>query len=426
MKVSVNSMTGKPYKIPRRGDHLGVAERNTTGVTKIILTLDDDEEETLSSRNSVSYSLRSSPSDANSATYKKSVYVLEGNENVRTVLRWKEGVGVVLRGLNITDYVAQRDMCTTMMRGTPSSIFLQSIEEYCKATLDKAILDAPNDQAAQDAHDLGLDPHRTTDAIEAALQGVVKAIIPRKTLARVKRQLRRDCRKPGGTKVRKYYQQLLRINATEIPKLPPFEANQSLTDDEILDILLFGTPKSWQREMDRQQYDPMNHKTSEVVDWMEGVEAAEEAEMSRKPHAKQDKGKGKSKSSFISPKTKDGKKHCILHGNGFHDTEECKTLLAQANNLKKDGKAGGKGNYGNKTWNRKASDNKNKAKNDLAAFVQKEVAKGVKASLAASASKKRKSDSESSDEDLNMFDLKDFNYEDMENLKIDSDDDISV
>ena len=67
-----------------------------------------------------------------------------------------------------------------------------------------------------------------------------------------------------------------------------------------------------------------------------------------------------------------------------------------------------------------------KAKNDLAAFVQKEVAKGVKASLAASAAKKRKSDSESSDEDLNMFDLKDFNYEDMENLKIDSEDDISV
>ena len=40
-------------------------------------------------------------------------------------------------------------------------------------------------------------------------------------------------------------------------------------------------------------------------------------------------------------------------------------------------------------------------------------------------SEKRKS-SDDSDDELNAFDLKDFNYEDMENLRIDSDDDITV
>ena len=63
----------------------------------------------------------------------------------------------------------------------------------------------------------------------------------------------------------------------------------------------------------------------------------------------------------------------------------------------------------------------------MAAFVKKAVEKGVKKSLKAQATKKRKEASEAeSDDDLNAFDPKDFNYEDMDNLKIDSDDEISV
>ena len=65
-------------------------------------------------------------------------------------------------------------------------------------------------------------------------------------------------------------------------------------------------------------------------------------------------------------------------------------------------------------------------KSDLAAFISKEVAKGIKKSHKdlAAMQKKRKSakrDSSDSECDLNAFDLKDFNYEDMENLNIDDD-----
>ena len=52
--------------------------------------------------------------------------------------------------------------------------------------------------------------------------------------------------------------------------------------------------------------------------------------------------------------------------------------------------------------------------------MKKEVKKGVKLYA-----KKRKSE-DSSDDDLNAFDLKDFNYDDMDNLKIDSEDEFSV
>ena len=60
--------------------------------------------------------------------------------------------------------------------------------------------------------------------------------------------------------------------------------------------------------------------------------------------------------------------------------------------------------------------------------MQKEVAKGikkgVKAELKAFSEKKRKADSDDEEGEVNAFDLADFNYEDMENLKID--DEVSI
>lgn len=41
--------------------------------------------------------------------------------------------------------------------------------------------------------------------------------------------------------------------------------NQSLSLDKILDIVLFGVPKSWQKEMECQGFDPMEHVTNEVI-----------------------------------------------------------------------------------------------------------------------------------------------------------------
>ena len=75
--------------------------------------------------------------------------------------------------------------------------------------------------------------------------------------------------------IREYYQNLFRINSQEIPALPPFAANQAFRDDEFVDIILFGTPTSWAREMDRQGFDPMDNTAEEVVAFMEQLESAE-------------------------------------------------------------------------------------------------------------------------------------------------------
>ena len=112
--------------------------------------------------------------------------------------------------------------------------------------------------------------------VDKALRHVLTSLMPRKVLARVKRYLRRSCRKPNYMKIRDYVQHLFRINSDEIPLLPPFGRNQNLQADEMLDIILFGTPKSWQREMDRQGFDPIEKDIDQVISFMENIESAAE------------------------------------------------------------------------------------------------------------------------------------------------------
>ena len=125
------------------------------------------------------------------------------------------------------------------------------------------------------------------------------------------------------------------------------------------------------------------------------------------------------------PKSGD-QKHCMIHGWGGHSSDECYKLQGDAKRHKGDGsnsKKDWKGNNSNKTWNRKADDGRDKSKKELASF-QKAVKAGVQKELA-SIDKKRKSNKEDGEIDLHAFDaeLKEFNYGDMDNLKIDDDDD---
>ena len=179
--------------------------------------------------------------------------------------------------------------------------------------------------------------------------------------------------------------------------------------------------------MDRQGYDPLDHDVASAVDFLEQIETAEDFKGTSKP-SNDHKSSGKQKPSKKGNDTRQSGKYCLIHGRGSHSSDECKKLQADAKRHKSsndfsDGKSNGK--FGNKSWSRKGSDENNKSKKELAAFVKKAIKSGVQKEIAAY-DKKRKI-KEPGELDLNAFeDLKDFNYADMDNLKIDSDDDISV
>ena len=165
------------------------------------------------------------------------VRVLKGGEQVRTMIIWYQDANKVITGLNVTDYAGAVNLVTTMMTATPLSVFKNNLISQRDARFQQRLDDEmdPTQKAAIRAQGNEHADNLQFEHIDHALKHVLTTLMPRKVLARVKRHLRRNCRKPNHMKIREYVQHLSRVNNDEIPLLPPFGRNQNLNADEILD-----------------------------------------------------------------------------------------------------------------------------------------------------------------------------------------------
>jgi hypothetical protein len=398
----------------------------------------DKDNEALTKDNSIGFSLKTNPTDANSTTYKVNVRILLGGESVRTMIRWMQDLNRVCQGLNATTIQEKCRIAETLLRDTPLTLFKASIGVQAELAFENELNAAADDAAIAVIRANGVAHYTHADHFNVALQWVLQNSMPKKVLQYVKRNMRRHTRKPKDMKVREYFQHLSRVNIEEIPNLPPFNNTQYLRDDEMIDILLFGTPKSWQKEMDRQGFDPFDAGSpSAVVDFMEQVETAEDFDgqvVERSvgnSHHKKKSSNGNGKDDNTS---KTGK-YCQLHGKGNHSTDDCRTIKSEVKKLKStDSKPSGSGSVRfaskNKTWSKKAEDYKQKSQKELNAMgkVVEKLKKEVNA-----LTKKRKS--EDSDEEelhaierkIEAIDMNGFDIEDLKKSMKDTDpDDISV
>lgn len=402
--------------------------KDKTNNKRALLPMVPETKVELTKKNSVAVDIATNPADfVNSPKVKFYALRLEGHESVRTILKWRQDMIKIFVGMNIVTGHNQALMAESMMNGTPLTLFQARVatlaEEAREAAAEAANANQRNAIRAQP-----LSQHTTTEHVGEGLRHVVTNILPRRILPKVKRYIRRECRKPSDMKVRTYMQHLLRINLSELPELPPFRDTNSITNDELLDIILYGTPKSWQNEMERQGFDPMEHTLNEVITFMERIEATEEFE-GRKGLSKGTSSNAKNSKKRAQDSEDSSQKYCMLHGYGNHSTEECKAVQAMIKRRKttkgKDGDNDDrKPSFKNKTWNRKASEAKKQTRKDLAAFIKKTVKDKVQKELSAIDKKRAAESDDSSDEfDLNALDgeLKNFNYSDMENLHINSD-----
>ena len=402
---------------------------------ELIIPLIEDEKETnkLTKSNSVTWEVRTEPTNNDSPTYKLNVRMLEGDEPVRQQLLWRMDVIKACVGLNATTLASRRPIMEACMRTRPLTLFTQSLAQQAQEAFNaalKAALEtdttAGNTTASDAIRAHGVDHYRANGHLDIALGVVLVNLMPVRVLPKVKRQMRREMRKPPDMKVRAYCQHLVQLNQNDLPNLPPFCTGQALTMDELLDILLCGTPRSWQNEMDRQGFDPIEKGFYPTMEFMENIEGLEEKPASTPSKTSVTKDKSKSKGKDGEGVKKKTSHYCSYHGpNWSHNTSEC---CAVANGEDKEKK----GKFSNKTWTRKADESTTKSKKELAAFLAKSVQKQVKKELAAIQKKKRKSDDDSEEEgecllaDVLDGDLKGFNYDDMDKLKINDSDEISV
>ena len=353
------------------------------------------------------FELYTNPSDTTSAKYKTTIQVLDGTEDLRVTLKWFQDMQRILKGMAITAGTNQVTIIQELLRGSSLTAFNTALEataaEIRELAADEAYAAAAGDNTAKATARNTILAHATSRyynaaAIGSGYRGIIRTVAPAKALQKVKRYLRRECRKPPDMKIRDYFTLINFINNEEIPYLPPFRGNnQKITPDELIDIITFGVPKSWIKEMDRQGKDPDEMSPRELVEFLEQIELSEDFD-GVKVISEQQKKKAKGKKS--SSDGNDGAKCCMIHGKGNHSTDEC---------FKVKQKLGLDSDKSNKTWSRKASEAKDKASKDLKAFVQKTVRQEVNA-----IAKKRKGDmnaleeeSDYEDVDLSQFDLDD-------------------
>ena len=410
-----------------------VVPKNNNDVPRkhIILPLKGTSAEPLDKYNSKSFDLSIQPGTRNAPTYKMTGRILNGTEDLRTKILWVRDTWTIITGNNAADVDPRKALVRTLTTAQTYSIFETSMTELAQIRYDAALevaleadKTAGNTTASDAVKATGAVQH--TNDVEAALSLIIAENLPYKCLQKVKRYIRRECRKPLDMKVREYASHLNRINRDEIPNIPPAAPDQELSQDELIEILLYGTPKSWQREMDRQGFDPLAQTFNQVIAFMERIEESEDPQMiDKKPAAKK-----VAKSPWKENGKKPGGKYCLLHGTGGHSTDECRHLQQQAKKLKdshgSDKTGSGPNKFGNKSWSRKSAEAKASSSKELNAFIKKAIARGVAKELNSAERKRKAADSSDEEGEINMVDLSEFNYEDMEKLRIKDDGSISI
>lgn len=406
------------------------SQYKTVKADEIVLPLKMEAERKIPKEDLLTFKLRTQPNDAASPTYTFTVPLIRGHEGTRAAIQSIRNLQQILIGMNITTPNNKKAMSQRIYHG-------QARAEYDRAytakhdaefkvdqDLVRAARDIAGDTEAQIAAAVALVPRPAASDLchHAGTHAILMHMCPYKALQRVKRQLRRQMRKPFDMTVMEYFTAVQRINNDEIPFLPPMAVNQSLSNDEILEILHFGLPNSWKAEMVRQGFDYLDSDINSLLEFCQRLEELAEFQPVQQP--KGGEKKKDSKSGNSSKKSSGGSKYCMLHGNNdTHTTEQCRTLQSQTKKLKSGG--GNNGQSTNKTWTKKADDNKKKYAKELAAFIRKSVKKELNTF---SESKRKASDDDEEEEGFlnEEVDLSQFNYEDMDNLKIDSEDEESA
>jgi hypothetical protein len=230
-------------------------------------------------------------------------------------------------------------------------------------------------------------------------------------------------RKPADMKIRIFVNHLHRINFDEIPQLPPLAVRQELSHDKLLDIVLFGIPKSWVKEMDRQDFDPFaTEDIQSLVQFCERMESAEDFHDTSNKQGSNSKNSYK-KTKFSNNKGKPSKgngKWCEYHETDTHDTSEC-SVLKKMKESRRSNSSDKKPFNKNKTWTKKSDDAKKFSKKELNALVKKASEKAVKkATKELNAVAKRKRDDDVLENEMKDVDdqLKNFNFAAVDEVEV--------
>ena len=377
---------------------------NAKEIPPLPLVSDETEEE--DSTKYCTYKLAVAQGSANK--YSFTMLKVDGTQSIRATLKWTRDIKTVFKGLEITDGADMHNMVQEMCSGATLTAYNAGVEAnlHARWQMDKNTAmraAAPRDAAAETQVQYATRIQRIIAAVDvpdtdenAVMKGaeaVLTARCPYKVLEKQKRFMRRKMRKPFGMTTRQYVNHLSRINNEELPNLPPFRGgNAGFSDEEFKEIILFGIPNRWKKDMDKFDFDPYSNTIVQLVEFCERMEASDDTANDEKGSSKGNTSPTKksksSKTRFDKSSHKKGDKWCDYHESDTHTTAEC-TVLKKL----KASKSGGDSTK--KQWKSKSDYAKDKAKKELNALRKK--TKKAKLELNAATKTKNKNNKRKSD-----------------------------
>ena len=228
---------------------------------------------------------------------------------------------------------------------------------------------------------------------EALIKDLRDQLFPQRALQQQKRYMRRSLRKPRNMSIRVYVNRVLEMNDQLVSYPGTFDNTDGtkLPEDEILNLLEFGIPNTWQKAMLLQDFDPQVHTVNDFVQFCERLETMESEEKPpREKHTNNNNGKRKRSSSNSTRNNNSNSRgqkkslDCMLHGKDCgHSSDQCFVLKKQADKLKSSTRVSKEHNYGDlhtiiKDEIRKAVKPRKRSKNnpnkDLQAFKELSIA----------------------------------------------------
>jgi hypothetical protein len=324
-------------KTPRKNVPTGSSKGNQVA-TRPPIPLICYEEVKAKTEEAMKFKLLSVPGKRDSPTYEMVLYPFRTGtpeEFIKTLICLDQ----VCKGQNLRDAKEKFVMARRVFLGETLTAFNNA---------------ASKASSLEDESDLGAE---TEDNYQKVLKEVGRAVFPLNAYAIQKQAMRRFMRKPKEMNVRIYVERMLELNKylEYFPVKLGDPAASKMPLDDIMDILKFGIPNSWQNRMIELGYDAQASTTSEFIDLCQrisyGESTKEEGSMTKtKPSAGNEGAKWQPQSKYKTGKpfkeaNSNGQKYCPLHKTNGHDAKECKVILAQVKKMSSAYEAGGASNF---------------------------------------------------------------------------------
>ena len=275
----------------------------------------------------LSFKLRSNPNDEQSTTYELTIAFFSGGAP-EDLLLFLKNLNKVMVGQNITSGPNMFSLVRRLLQGDALAAFNNAASETGAETVVNFRL---------------------------CLQKLKTHVFPKKPLMTQKTFMRRFLKKPRDMKVREFMTRLIEMNEY-LADFPPFEPNQKLSHEDLMDIAEYAMPATWLRNMHMHGFDATSHTSSEFVEFNERIELYEPKDLQGQAKSKTGKNGNQvcAKSSERGNSKRKRDKWCEYHKSDSHDTNECKVMLAQAKKMRGqwEAKISGEPQHKHKTWHK--------------------------------------------------------------------------